>query len=134
MLWRRTFAVWLVIIGAETVHGGLRQLFLAPLVGELRARQIGVVIGSAIVLAVAVAFSRWLGARSVREQLGVGLAWTVLTVGFEAGLGKLLGLSPARMLSDYDLTAGGWMAFGLGFLLASPWLAANLRRSGDSDR
>jgi len=134
MLLRRTLTVWLVIIGVETVHGVLRQLLLTPLVGDLRARQIGVFIGSAIILAVALAFSRWLAARSVRAQLGVGLVWTVLTIGFEAGLGTLYGLSRERMLSDYDVTAGGWMPLGLGFMLVSPWLAAKLRRSGDPDR
>lgn len=133
MLWRRTLAVWLVIIGAETVHGVLRELFLTPLVGDLRARQIGVFIGSAIIFAIALAFSRWLGARSVREQLGVGLAWTVLTIGFEVALSTLLGLSRERMLADYDVTAGGLMAFGLAFMLVSPWLAAKLRRRVDAD-
>lgn len=128
MLWRRTLVVWLVIIGAETVHGILRGLYLAPLVGDLRARQIGVVIGSLLVFAIALAFSRWLGARSTREQLGVGVAWVGLTVAFELALGTLLGLSPERMRADYDVTAGGFMIIGLTLMLLSPWAAARLRR------
>lgn len=128
MLLRRTLAVWLVIIAAEAVHGVLRELFLTPLVGDLRARQVGVAVGSLIILAIAWAFSRWLGARTVRGQLGVGLLWVVLTIAFEAGLGTLLGLSAERLLTDYDVRAGGFMAFGLAVMLLSPWIAARLRR------
>ena len=125
---RRALVVWFVVIAAETVHGVLRELLLTPLVGDLRARQIGVAVGSLIVVAVACAFSRWLGAHTPRAQLGVGLLWVVLTLAFEAGLGVLLGLSAERMLADYDVTAGGFMALGLAIMLLAPWIAARLRR------
>jgi len=127
MPWRRALVVWLVIIVGETVHGTLRQLFVTPLVGDSSARQIGIVVGSLIVFGVAVVFSRWLGARRLREQLAVGLMWVVLTVVFELALGTLLGLTRERMLADYDLKAGGFMAFGLLFMLLSPVIAARVR-------
>jgi len=40
-------------MAAETIHGVLRNMFLSPAVGDLQARQIGVVIGSALILATA---------------------------------------------------------------------------------
>jgi hypothetical protein len=123
----RVLGVWLVMIVAETVHGVLRQMLLVPLVGDLRARQIGVVLGSAIILAVAWWLARWIGARTLRSQLAVGVVWVMLTVAFELVLGMLLGLSRERMLADYDLRAGGLMPFGLLFLALSPVLAARLR-------
>lgn len=122
--WRRALAAWLAIIVAETVHGVLRQLFLVPLVGDLRARQIGVAIGSALIFAVGWWLVRWIGARTVRTQLAVGAVWVVLTVAFEIALGLLLGLSRERMLADYDLAAGGFMGFGLLFMWLTPLLAA----------
>ena len=128
MVWRRALVVWLVIIVAETLHGILRQSFLTPVVGDLPARQIGVLVGSMIILVVALAFSRWLGARTLRDQLGVGFTWVVLTVAFEVGLGTLLGLTSERILADYDLAQGGFMAFGLLFMLLVPALAARVRR------
>jgi hypothetical protein len=127
MLQRRALVVWLVIILAETVHGVLRQLFLVPIVGDLHARQIGVLVGSLIILAVALMFSPWLGARTLREQLVVGSAWVALTVVFELALGAVLGLSLQRMLEDYDFSRGGFMAFGLLFMLCAPLAAARLR-------
>ena len=124
---RRALIVWFVIILAETAHGVLRQLFLVPVVGDLRARQIGVFVGSVIILAVALAFSRWLGARTLREQLVVGSAWVALTLAFELALGAVLGYSPERMLEDYDFARGGFMVLGLLFMLWAPALAALLR-------
>jgi hypothetical protein len=126
----RAFAVWLVIIVAESAHGALRQLFLTPIVGDLRARQVGVLVGSLIIFAIALLASRWLGARSLRQQLSVGLLWVVLTIAFELGLGVLLGLPLARLLLDCDIRRGGFMSFGLLFMLLAPALAARARVVG----
>ena len=69
----RAVLVWLVIIAAETAHGVLRGLLLVPLVGDLPARQIGVPLGSLIILAVAYLFIRWIAAGTTLRLLGVGL-------------------------------------------------------------
>ena len=58
----RAIAVWLVLIVAEILHGILRGIFLVPHVGEFRSNQIGVFTGSIIILAIALAFVRWIGA------------------------------------------------------------------------
>ena len=124
MRWSRALLAWLLIVLAETVHGILRQLLLAPAIGDLPARQVGVFVGSAIIFAVAWLTIRWIGARRVREQFAIGAVWVALIVAFEISLGLALGYSRERMLSDYDLANGGWMGFGLLFLLCAPWLAA----------
>jgi hypothetical protein len=132
----RALGVWFVMMAAETVHGVLRQILLAPLVGDLRARQIGVVVGSALIYAIVWWLGRSIGARTVRSQLAVGVVWVTLTLAFELSLGMLLGLSWQRMLADYDLGAGGLMPFGLLFLALSPALVARLsaRRERAPDR
>lgn len=127
MRWSRALLAWLLIVLAETVHGILRQWLLAPAIGDLPARQVGVFVGSAIIFAVAWLTIRWIGARRVREQFAIGAAWVALIVAFEVSLGLALGYSRERMLSDYDVANGGWMGFGLLFLLCAPWLAAKAR-------
>lgn len=127
MRWSRALLAWLLIVIAESVHGALRQRLLAPAVGDLPARQIGVFVGSAIVFAVAWLCIRWIGARRLREQFAVGAVWVALIVAFEVSLGLALGYSRERMLSDYDIAHGGWMGFGLLFLLCAPALAAKAR-------
>ena len=127
MSWPRALAAWLVIVVAESVHGTIRQLLIAPAIGVLPARQLGVLIGSAIIFVIAWASIRWIGARTLGEQFRVGLAWVVLIVVFEFTLGTALGYSRERMLSDYDLTRGGYMGFGLIFMLFALVLAARAR-------
>lgn len=125
----RTLTVWLLIIVAETIHGVLRGLFLVPVVGDLRARQIGVVIGSLIILAIVIASIRWIGAKTRRELLAVGALWLALTLAFEFLFGRYVaGASWQRLLSDYDPTRGGFLALGMVVLALSPLIAGKLRR------
>lgn len=124
----RALAVWFLIIVAESVHGTLRELLLKPYVGDLRARQIAVFTGMLIILCVAYIVIRWLRAETTRALLLVGLLWVVLTLAFEFSLGwGVLGYSWSRMMEDYDLTRGGFLAFGMIVLWLSPFIAAKLR-------
>ena len=125
--WPRVLAVWLLIVVAETIHGILRHQCLVPAIGDLPARQIGVFVGSAILFAIAWWCIRWIGARRARDLFAIGAVWVTLIVAFEVALGLSLGYSRERMLSDYDPAHGGWMGFGLLFLLCAPWLAARAR-------
>jgi hypothetical protein len=125
----RAIAVWLAIMAAETVHGILRQAFLAPLVGDFPARRITFFSGMALILAIAWWLSPFLAAPDRRARFWVGLLWAVLTLGFEVGLGVALGYPAERIREDYDLTRGGLMGLGLLWMLFAPELAARLRRA-----
>lgn len=126
-LLRRGLIVWFLIILAESVHGVLRTMLLEPLIGDLSARQIGVVIGTAMILAITFIFVRWLKGNSGRQFLLIGLMWVVLTVGFEILLGRyVMRLSWERIWSDYDVANGGLMLFGLLAMLFAPWIMAKL--------
>ena len=128
MNWSRAIAVWMLIVVAESIHGTIRQLFIAPVIGDMSARQLGVFIGSAIILLISWLTARWMGAKSLKDQLRVGALWVVLIVIFEVSLGNALGYSQERMLSDYNLAQGGLMGFGLVFMLFAPSLGAKLRK------
>ena len=125
--WRRALLVWMVIMLVETMHGLARELFIAPALGDLRARQLGVLIGSILVLLIAWLTARWLGARERRAQLQVGVFWVMLTLVFEMLLGRAIGLSWERILSDYNPARGGFMLAGLAVMFFAPLLAAKLR-------
>jgi hypothetical protein len=125
--WRRCIFAWMLIIALESLHGAAREIFIAPVLGDLRARQLGVVVGSVIVFLVAWLTARWLAAHTRRLQLTAGLLWVALTVTFEITLGRAIGASWQRILEDYNPLRGGFMGFGLAFMAFAPMLAAHLR-------
>jgi hypothetical protein len=128
MIAARALAVWLLLIFAEILHGIARAALLVPYVGDFRARQIGVFTGSLIILAIAVAFVRWIGASRVAQLLGVGLYWLGLTLAFEILFGRfVMGASWERLGSDYNVPEGGLLPLGLAVLVLSPLIAGKLR-------
>lgn len=127
MSWRRAFLAWLFIAVAESVHGILRRIFVLPLLGDLRAHQVGILVGCIIIFVIAWATIRWMGAKTLPEQLKVGLFWVVLMSAFEVSLGYAFGSSLDRILLDYNITKGRFMIFGMIFMLLAPALAARVR-------
>jgi hypothetical protein len=61
--------VWLLIMALETMHGVLRNRFLTPVVGDFRARQIGALAGSLLVLGTVLLLIRWIRPDSFRALL-----------------------------------------------------------------
>lgn len=123
----RTLLVWLLILLAETLLGGLRRA-LAPPDLEFVIRQASVVVSVAMIFAISWFATRWLGLRSDAAALGAGVEWAVLTFIFEFAVGRLTGASWSRIWSDYDLAHGGLMPIGLVLMALTPWLVRRLRR------
>jgi hypothetical protein len=123
----RAALTWMLMMLVETAHGAVRVFFVEPHIGELRADQIGVFVGSGLVLLIAWACSRWLGLATLRSQLTVGAFWVTLTVIFESALGRAIGFSWQYILSAYDPAQGGYMLLGLAVMFIAPWLARRQR-------
>ena len=68
----RGVVVWVCIIIVEVLHGIARTTFLAPMVGDFRARQIAVLTGAVLVVLVATSLIGWLRPASAREAACVG--------------------------------------------------------------
>jgi hypothetical protein len=126
-MWARALAVWLLIMAAESAQGALRQLYLAPALGDMRARQIGVFTGIAIIAAITWLLIGWVRPQGARSLLGIGALWVLSTVVFELSLGRQFGFTWSRILADYDPRAGGLMMIGLLAMLCLPWAMARLR-------
>ncbi len=115
-------------MAAETVHGALRQLLLAPRMGDHAARQIAVFTGSLLILSIVWLLFPRLGVRKNAALLGIGALWVGLTLAFEIGLGFALGRPREEIFWDFNLAKGGLLPFGLLVMLLAPWIAARLRR------
>ena len=142
----RGLAVWIVIMGVETVHGIVRGLFV-PLVGEAIAGRIGWPIGMVIVFGVTFLTIRWIGLSERRALLGlgvwllvfsavgddaggpafVGLAF-LLSFCFEIAIGYARGLSNDAILAEINPLTGGLMVYSLVVMLLAPLIAARLRK------
>ena len=127
MPWARSIIVWLIIIAAETIHGTLRQLFLAPAIGDFSARRVSVFTGLILIFVITLLSIRWLRVRKTGTLIRIGALWATLTILFEAGLGRALGYDWGRILVDYDLSKGGLMGLGLLAMLFTPLVAARVR-------
>lgn len=125
--WQRALLVWMLIMLLETFNGMARELFIAPAIGDLQARQLGVLGGSLIILCIAWLTAPWLAAGERSAQLMIGAFWVALTVLFEITLGRALGLSWDRILSDFNPARGGFMMLGLAVTFFAPMLVAKLR-------
>lgn len=128
--WKKVLSAWLLIVIAESVHGILRRVFLAPLIGDMPSRQTGVLVGSLIIFFIALLTVRGFGMTTLLQMFQSGAVWVLLTVIFEVSLGMLAGYTTERILSDYDLRQGGFMIFGLLFMLFAPFLAARISKKG----
>ena len=125
----RALLVWLLMMVIETIHGVLRNHFLVPAIGDVGARQIGVLIGSALILGIAILMIGWIHPTSERSLLAIGAMWLALTLAFEFGVGRALGRSWDAMLADYDVSRGGLLSIGMVVLALSPWIAAHFRNA-----
>ena len=128
MIWRGV-AVWFCIIFVEVVHGIARTMFLAPVLGDFRARQVAVFTGSLLILLVAMSFIRWIRPADVADAVWVGLVWLALTLVFEVSFGRfVMHATWSRIASDYDLSRGGLLPVGLLVVTMAPFISARFRQ------
>jgi hypothetical protein len=119
-----------VLAAIATLAGIGRQLWLVPLIGELRGHQAGtVMVALAFLGAIAVFVSRM--QPSPREALAIGIAWLLGAIAFEFGFGHYVdGLAWTRLLSDYDLSEGRLLVLLWGVVGMGPFLLARWRELG----
>ncbi len=111
----------------ESLHGTMRVIFLEPLIGEVAARQLTVLSGAALVYILAYLLIGWIAPGYRRSLLAIGVGWVVLTIMFEISVGRFLGLSWARIASDYDVRHGGFLIFGLTAMALAPLVVSGTR-------
>lgn len=124
--------MWLALAVAMVLQGAAREALATPALGALRAHQLSSLTGALIVFAGSVLALPWLGLVGARRQLALGGFWVALTVLFELGFGHwVVGHGWARLLADYDVTAGRLWLLVLVATGLSPWLAGRwIERSG----
>ena len=103
----RALAVWGLLLLLAVLNGALRESWLVPTLGALRAHQVSTLLLSALILGAARATIGWVGVMDARQALLVGTLWLALTLAFEFLAGHFLfHRAWAVLLADYDLSQG----------------------------
>jgi hypothetical protein len=105
--WAVWGAAWLGLAAVATANGTVRTLGYEERMGELRAHQLSTGLLVAVLWAYVWLLHRRCPLPTTRSALGIGAGWTLLTLGFEFGLGRGVLHRPwSVLLADYDLTSG----------------------------
>jgi hypothetical protein len=125
-LWVKAAAAWLGMLVAIVALGALREAFLRPAVGELRAHQVGTVAACAAVAAIVLSFV-WQVQPTPRQALALGAGWLALAVAFELAMGAARGIDWSRLAADYDVRHGRLLPLLWLTILLAPYWAARRR-------
>jgi hypothetical protein len=128
-------AVWLLLFGVAFSLGAVRELLIAPAIGEPLAHVVGTLAFVAVLLGITVAFVRRIRPRcSLTDLWLVGVLWLALTLAFEFLFFHYAAGKPwEALLADYNLLRGRiWLLVPLTELLGPPALGWLLRPPPDS--
>ena len=119
----RAILIWLGILILASVNGAMRDLLVAPRVGDLIARAVSTVILCVLIGLVAWWSIDWIRPLNSRAALEIGIVWLVLTLTFEFGFGHFVSRKPwAELLADYDVQRGRiWVLVLVATLFAPLW-------------
>ena len=126
--WVEGIGIWLMLMLAEAVNGTFRRIVLDPRLGDIHGRQIAVCTGSVLILLISAAMLPSLGRQPASRWWQLGGAWLGLGLAFEIGLGRVFGVSWARIAADFDPRQGGLLALGMIVIAVAPRLIARTRR------
>ena len=128
--------VWLLMPIAAIANGALRDLLLAPLLGEHAAEILAVLVLLIVIYVVTAVFLKRAGhTRGSADLWALGVLWMVLTIAFEfVFFGAFLGVPISELLAAYNIFAGElWIVVVAGVLLAPPLVGAGLRLLHQND-
>jgi hypothetical protein len=127
---------WLLMPIAAIANGALRDLWLAPWLGEREAEILSVFALLILIYVITALFLRRAGLRHVSADLwALGVLWMVLTTVFElVFFGVFLGVPISELFAAYNIFAGElWLVVVAGVLLAPPLVGAGLHLLRHSD-
>jgi hypothetical protein len=125
----KSFLVWLLFIPLAIANGALRDLVLAPALGDMLGRAISSLTLSLLILGLTLFMVGRLGVNTRMGYLVVGAFWLILTLLFELWFFVLvMGHPMDELLKDHDIFSGRLWLIVLATTLFAPLLAAKIRK------
>lgn len=129
-LWLKALAFWFALLPIPVALGAVRDLWLAPAAGELRAHQAGT-LAACLAMFAAISWFTRKTKPSPAQALGMGVLWLGMALAFEFGvLGLIAGRPWERLLADYRLWEGRLLVLLWLTVVLGPWLSLRLARRG----
>ncbi|HEY7790341.1 MAG TPA: hypothetical protein VIC33_07520 [Vicinamibacterales bacterium] len=82
----RALGVWLLLLLAAIVNGGLRETFVIPRTGDAAGHAISTITLCAAILVLAWLTVEWMAPATARDAWRIGAMWVALTVAFDMPL------------------------------------------------
>lgn len=123
----KAFLIWLLIIPIAILNGGLREICLQPLLGEVYANLLSGFILCVAIFLIAYFSLPKLNQSSLRSYVLIGLLWVALTLTFETLFGLVQGHNFEKILQNYNMTRGNLWPLIVIFIGIVPWCIAKLR-------
>ena len=124
----KSVAVWVCLVPAAMLNGGLREYALAPTLGERWALPASGISLSLLIFGITWLLLPRVGRLRRRDEWRIGALWGALTVLFECAFGIAEGLSPQELLSAYNPMTGNLWLLVLTTTVLSPVLVAKSNR------
>lgn len=107
MLFVKAFGVWLLLLLGAFANGALREMLIAPRLGEQVGHIISVVVFSGAILAITYLFVRALGPLPSSTLVHIGLFWLILSLLFEFAFFHYVMHEPwSKLWADYNILRG----------------------------
>lgn len=118
---RRSVLIWLCIVPVAMINGAVRDLIVAPVLGDPIARAISCLTLAGATFVVAWISIQWIGPTDRVEAWVVGLIWLGLTLAFEFVVGHYVFGTPWEALrADYNVLQGRLWILVLAAALTAP--------------
>jgi hypothetical protein len=128
MIFVKALLLWLAIVPCAVVNGGLRDIVTEPLLGAAIAQPLSGVLLSGVIFAVAYFFIPKIGKGTPATYIFIGLMWFALTNLLDLSMILASGQPLSDFLVMFDITTGNLWSLVVIVCLASPILAAKLRK------
>lgn len=125
----RVLLTWLLFLPVPVINGILREKWYKAIVGETAAHQIGTLVVSSMFLLYAfVSLKSKVNELSTLQLFYISLAWLIMTVIFEFGIGLAGGRSWDYMLQDYNILKGRIWVLVLAAVFFSPFIVKLIKQ------
>ncbi len=124
----RLASLCVMLASAETLHGIVRTVLIAPRVGKALALKLSVVSGTLLAFGISYFFVPGIGAAGAVEHLVLGLALSGFMAAFDMAIGRLvMRFKWPRIWMDFDPRSGNYLSVGLAVLALIPCIVWWLR-------